>query len=286
MLCPEKPPYYITGPAQVAFSGGRSSAYMLYRIMDAHNGRLPNDVIVSFQNTGREMPETLDFIEECSQAWGVNIEWIEYAPDRPDKWKRVDYNSAARNGEPFAALVKRRKYLPNIVARFCTTELKIRTAKRYMQAQGFEHWTSVLGLRGDEPTRVIRSTGASRERWVNICPMAKAGVTKQHIADFWSRQPFDLGLPNAGGKTPLGNCDLCPLKSERTLAAIIRDYPDRAKWWIELEESISSSKGELARFNKNFTLRQLAETVARQGDWLFDDNVGYFCDTSHGGCTD
>ena len=116
-------PYRIEGPAQIAFSGGRSSAYMLYHILDAHDGRLLNSVVVTFQNTGREMPETLDFVEACSRNWNNPIEWLEYDPAIPSFWKRVDYRTAARNGEPFAALVKRRAYLPNVVARFCTAEL-------------------------------------------------------------------------------------------------------------------------------------------------------------------
>ena len=259
-------PYRIEGPAQIAFSGGRSSAYMLYHILDAHDGRLPNSVVVTFQNTGREMPETLDFVEACSRNWNIPIEWLEYDSAIPSLWKRVDYRTAARNGEPFAALVKRRAYLPNVVARFCTAELKIRTAKRYMLAQGFEHWTTVLGLRGDEPRRVIKNLKPGKERWTNVCPMASAGVTRHAVAAFWQDQPFDLQLPNVRGRTPLGNCDMCFLKSERSIAGIMRDFPERAQWWIDLEESVSVEKGKLARFNKRFSLRAIRDAVTRQGD--------------------
>ena len=55
---------------QIAFSGGRTSAYMLRKIMDANPG-LRDDVVVTFQNTGREMPQTLDFVAEVGRlgAW-------------------------------------------------------------------------------------------------------------------------------------------------------------------------------------------------------------------------
>ena len=38
-------PYKILEPTVISFSGGRSSAYMLYKILEANNG-LPEDAIV------------------------------------------------------------------------------------------------------------------------------------------------------------------------------------------------------------------------------------------------
>jgi len=52
------------GNVAIAFSGGRTSAYMLHQILEA-NGGLPDRCVVSFQNTGREMPETLGFVPEA-----------------------------------------------------------------------------------------------------------------------------------------------------------------------------------------------------------------------------
>ena len=60
------------GNVQIAFSGGRTSAYMLHHILEA-NGGLPDRANVVFANTGREMPETLDFVQECSDRWSVPI---------------------------------------------------------------------------------------------------------------------------------------------------------------------------------------------------------------------
>lgn len=54
------------GNVQVAFSGGRTSAYLLRQVLDA-NGGLPDRAVVTFQNTGREMPQTLDFVQEVGE---------------------------------------------------------------------------------------------------------------------------------------------------------------------------------------------------------------------------
>ena len=47
---------------QISFSGGRTSGYMLYKILEANNG-LPSNAKVIFTNTGREMEQTLDFVQ-------------------------------------------------------------------------------------------------------------------------------------------------------------------------------------------------------------------------------
>ena len=70
-------PYVINEPAVISFSGGRTYAYMLYKILEAHGGTLPDHVKVCFANTGKEMPETLDFVRDCGEQWGVDIVWLE-----------------------------------------------------------------------------------------------------------------------------------------------------------------------------------------------------------------
>lgn len=101
---------------------------------------------------------------------------------------------------------------------------------------GWEHWTSALGLRADEPRRVAR-LGNIRERWEAIAPLATAGVTRDDVMAFWRAQPFDLQLPNIDGKTPLGNCDMCFLTSAATIKGIMREQPQLADWWIEQERT-------------------------------------------------
>ena len=74
-------PYLLPdGNVQIAFSGGRTSAYMLHQILAA-NGDLPDRVVVTFQNTGREMPETLDFVAEVGRRWSVNVVWLVALPE-------------------------------------------------------------------------------------------------------------------------------------------------------------------------------------------------------------
>lgn len=248
-------PFKIEGPALVSFSGGRTSGYMLWRILQAHGGTLPDDVKVTFANTGKEMPQTLDFVQVCEDRWGCRIQWLEYWPhvEPSQRWRRVN-GDPSHNGEPFKALIRAKQYLPNPVTRFCTIELKIRPMKFYAQSLGWKHWTNVIGLRADEQSRVARTRSRDgKEGWDSSMPLATAGITKADVVEFWARQNFDLRLPNISGRTPHGNCDLCFLKSAATISGIMRDMPERATWWIEAEAEAEAlvSKPSGARFRQD-----------------------------------
>jgi len=120
----ERNPYKLPdGNVVISFSGGRTSGYMLHEILNA-NGDLPDRCRVVFANTGREMPETLDFVQECSERWSVPITWVEFDEETDAQVQTVNYQSASRDGEPFLALIKKDKRLPDAVRRFCTRRLK------------------------------------------------------------------------------------------------------------------------------------------------------------------
>lgn len=275
-------PYLLPdGNVQIAFSGGRTSGYMLHEILAA-NGPLPERAVVSFQNTGREMPETLDFVQEVGDRWSVHIVWLEYRAV-PPFFEQVSHNSASRNGEPFEALVRKRKYLPNQQQRFCTEELKVRTAKRYLRSLGWDRWTSCRGLRADEQSRLNRT--APKDRWVNWHPLATANVGKQEVSAFWQRQPFDLRLPNIKGKCWLGNCDGCFLKSEINIASFTREFPERAAWWERMEDEVRglTKSKDGAFWSKRYSRRDMRDFMERQGDWALSTE-GVLCQTDGGEC--
>lgn len=271
------------GNVQISFSGGRTSAYMLHQIL-AVNGDLPDRVKVVFANTGREMPETLDFVQECGDRWGVSVVWVEFRrhANPRERFEVVGHNRASIDGEPFEALIRQKKYLPNQQTRFCTSELKVRPAKEYLISLGWSQWQSALGIRADEPRRVNRTP--HKERWQRWYPLADAGASRRDVARFWRKQPFDLRLPHVNGNTALGNCDGCFLKSEAHLAMVARDHPERHGWWENMERLVSdSTTGGGAQFSKRFSRRDLRLFIERQGDFAFE-NEGALCQASGGEC--
>ena len=273
-------------PTLISFSGGRTSGYMLYKILDSYDGVLPDDVHVTFANTGKEMPETLDFINDCAVNWNVNVRWLELDihDERPIyRTKEVTYETASRNGEPFAALIRRKKMLPNVMMRICTQELKINVMKRFMRAKGYKEWANVIGLRYDEPKRVAKQrkqNDSGKNKWTSLVPLYDNKVMIEDVALFWEKNEFDLKLPNHSGKTLAGNCDLCFLKGTRTLIKLIKEKPELADWWIEQEQKISKPDEDIATFNKSRSytdLVELAKFDSLQTSLFEDDARSCFC---------
>lgn len=225
-------PFEILEPTCISFSGGRTSAYMLYRVLEANDMKLPEDAIVCFANTGKEDEATLKFVHDCETHWGIQINWLEYVHKG---FRKVDFRSASRNGEPFSDLIQKKNYLPNPVARFCTEELKVKTIDRFLDDQGIEA-TTMVGVRADEPRRV----GKLRARGL-LVPLVDAGIGQSDVQAFWKSQPFDLGLPFRNGVTPLGNCDLCFLKGPEQILGLVKDNPQRAVWWAKQEEYVGAT---------------------------------------------
>jgi len=264
------------GNVQISFSGGRTSGFMLHQILEA-NGGLPDRAKAVFANTGREMPETLDFVEEIASRWSVKIDWVEYDLDDEGLhiFKVVNHNSASRNGEPFDLLIDKYGRLPNAVQRFCTGKLKITTTNKFLKAQGWRTWSNALGIRADEPNRIKDKT----ENGVTaVYPLARAGARIADVNDFWKKQPFDLRLPTINGKTTKGNCDFCFLKSEATLALLSKEHPELAEWWVAAEKRTGQ------QFNRDRNLGNFFDFTARQQDWVFDQE-DFFCQADGGECT-
>lgn len=257
-------PFLINEPTCISFSGGRSSAYLLWRVLQENNG-LPEQAIVTFANTGKESEESLMFVRDVQENWGVKIDWVEY---RPEGIALVTYESASRNGEPFEMLINKKNYLPNPVTRFCTQELKVNAISKYV-GMFFDEFDTMVGVRADERSRLPRL----RSRGLRV-PLADANVTQIDVQEFWKQQQFDLNLKHADGVTALGNCDLCFLKGPRQKMSVIRQQPERAIWWAAMEKRVG------ATFCKDSPSYSRMLQIAQSQDDLFgypDDSISCFC---------
>lgn len=229
---------------------------MMLKIM-LDNGMVDADTVVAFANTGKEREETLEFVRDCETNFGVKIWWVEYVPEKP-LYRLINFETASRNGEPFEALTQRSKYLPNAVQRICTGDLKIKPMNRLMRKHlGFRSYEKYMGIRADEISRYLKLKDSAN------MPIFDMRVTKQQVREFWNAQPFDLKI-----KDGWGNCDLCFQKGRAyagKLVKLIREEPERADWWIEMERKTG------ARFINAISYEQLKHIASTQTTMNFDD---------------
>ena len=260
----------------VSFSGGRTSGLMA-RLIQISPLYEDYDKIYIFSNTGKERKETLDFIQRCDDEWGLGVVWVE-AVINPDRHKGtrhrvIDRASAYVNtdemkeGHPMFDMVGKYGVFNNGFPH-CTRELKTAPIKSYMRSQGFKanDYVEAWGFRYDEPRRL-------REREGIIYPLAELKMTELLVMEFWNKQSFDLQL-----KQYQGNCDLCFKKSFKKRLTILKENPEVAKDWQEMENLGDRKGGDRARFDRDgLTIGNLVEmSQAVNLEMATDDFEGEF----------
>lgn len=246
-------------PLLISFSGGRTSAFMTKYLIERYCKR---ERAVVFANTGKERPETLDFINECDKRWNLGVVWVE-ALINPEHGKGtrhtvVSYETASRNGEPFEAMLA--KYgIPNKAFPHCTRELKVNPMNSYAKTLGWEDWDEAIGIRADEPHRVKRESGL-------YYPLVdELRVDQDFIRRFWDKQDFDLKL-----KDYEGNCDFCWKKSDRKLKTLHIENPTMIEWWRQMERKYG--KGEFTFFRRNRSADQIAQEATEPFQKAVDEH--------------
>lgn len=228
----------------ISFSGGRTSGYMTHRLLK----EMPDGVEykIVFANTGQEDPKTLDFVHSCERVFGWDVTWIEanvqQGVRKGTTHRVVSYETASRNGEPFEEVVK--KYgLPNQSMPHCTRELKLQPIRSFCKSLGWERKTyySAVGIRSDEIDRI--SSYAEKENLVY--PLVKWGIKKSDVLEWWSKQNFDLYVPEHRG-----NCLWCWKKSFKKLVTVYREDPKTFDFPLKMEKENSMS-GALAKKSGN-----------------------------------
>lgn len=260
-------------PSIAGISGGATSGMMA--------ALLPKTTLLSFQNTGKEHPKTYTFLEALSAGLGRPIVWLEYrppavvgAPPAAARWAVVTPRTADRNGGPFEmmmaainayrAAIGKGPIAPWWRSRLCTTYMKTRLARRYVEAMGWAEHNEFVGLRADEPERVARLRSGVPSRIGRYAPLSTAGITKGDVAVFWAQQDFQLDLPSH-----LGNCTGCFLKDQADLSRSLDEVGDVA-YWHGLQERYPGFGGQnhvgYARLAEEAPYRRRIEAALRAGE--------------------
>jgi hypothetical protein len=205
----------------VSFSGGRSSALLVYLMKNQYS-----DTDFVFMDTGAEHPKTYEFVKNVVKHFDINLTCLRVVVNselgQGNSYRIISLDELTQDLQPFRDVCY--KYgTPYVHGAFCTRTMKFEPFQRYCNDKyGKNNYVTWLGIRADETRRLKQKQGY--RYLADICDF-----DKQDVIDFWTKQNFDLELPEH-----LGNCVFCIKKSVNKIALATRDEPKMAEDFINL----------------------------------------------------
>jgi hypothetical protein len=195
-------------------------------------------------------------------------------------------------GDTFEEVIKKRGgYLPNLMARFCTTEMKMlpiidwwrnninevcemRIGFRANEMSRAKKIIERLNENGNEETKMIIGKSGSRNKWGTvewrkpIFPLIKDSIFKDNIEQYWKDKPirFKKGYYN--------NCVGCFHRNPIFLNKMSKEHKNKIDWFVKMEE-----KNQPNQFKKEVKYSEILKWKL-QTELSFDD----FNDCDSGYC--
>lgn len=158
-----------------------------------------------------------------------------------------------------------KKYLPNVMQRFCTVDMKVNPIKNWLYQNTELPVIMRMGFRANESQRANRMIQRQREdgieydkfivgkrktrnKWGELpyrvveFPLIRDNIFKDQIEDYWSDKPVRFAYMN--------NCVGCFHRNEVLLKHMSDREPSKFDWFIKQEESG-------ARFKKETTYQKI-----------------------------
>lgn len=207
----------------ISFSGGRTSAYLVWLFKDNPNARFV------YCDTGAEHPKTYEFIKKTAKEFRIDLVCIRakfnMTLGQGNSYEIIPLESIGYDLSVWSSMMQ--KYgTPYLHGAFCTDRMKTTPYTKYCNATfGAGNYTSWFGIRADEPRRLTEKPGI---RYLAEIDDAE----KEDILDFWDNQTFNLELDEH-----LGNCVFCIKKGINKVALAAKDEPFLATEFISAIES-------------------------------------------------
>lgn len=213
----------------VSFSGGRTSAYMCWYLIEFWSHKY--NFIFIFANTGMEDEGTLKFVDRCDKEFGLNLVWVEavfnHERNKGTTSKVVNFKTATRGDSLFREMASIYG-VPNAAYPHCNRELKIQPIQHYKTTVNLKrkHLTAI-GIRGDE---IDRMDDKAEEHGL-VYPLISWQIAyKPEIIHWWSKRDFDLEVDEH-----YGNCVTCWKKSDRKLKTVAQDDESLFDSFLKIE---------------------------------------------------
>lgn len=205
------------------------------------------------------------------------------------------------SGDSFEDVIRKRKTLPNVNQRFCTTDMKIFPMKQFWYQNINQPMETRIGFRANEQGRaksmletcrqdgymyqkfIVGQSSNGKNKWKElkwqkpVFPLIKDVVFKDEIENYWKDKPVRFAWKNNCAGCFHNNCILLKHISKR----------DEAKfnWFMNIEKEIKEDKAR--RGKKFFTLHasEMTYEQIKNHNLQFDifDSDFNDCDTGYCG---
>jgi len=188
------------------------------------------------------------------------------------------------SGKPFEDVINMKGgYLPNMMVRYCTTEMKMKPIFKWWKENINEVCEMRIGFRKGEEKRQIRmldklnangneeikividSTG-KRNKWGMVewrkpsFPLIDNNITQKEVQQYWNKNKsvkFNKGYYN--------NCVGCFHRNPMFLNKMAQEHPNKMEWFAKMEEENKPNT-----FIKDVNYKQIIN-FAPQTEISFDD---------------
>jgi hypothetical protein len=197
-------------------------------------------------------------------------------------------------GKTFDKVIVRgkKKYLPNVTQRFCTTDMKLKPLFNWWKNNFKEAVEMRIGFRANEQSRAktmlskVNENGnltfktiigkrKTQNKWADIewqkpaFPLIKDNIYKDNVEEYWKDKRVRFAYMN--------NCIGCFHRSEVLLKHMSDKHPNKFNWFINAEQET----GYNVRTFKNGTSYQQIKNSFRQIE-LFENDFND-CDSGYCG---
>ncbi len=210
----------------LSLSGGKDSTALAIYLRD----RIPELEYV-FCDTGKELPETYDYLERLEIYLGKPV--VRLNSDRDfDHYLQI-YNHV----------------LPDARTRWCTRKLKIEPFERYV---GEGPCYNYIGIRADEPHR--KGYISTKPNIIPRYPFVEEGITERDVLRILEES--GLGLPEYYRWRSRSGCYFCFFQQRMEWIGLLENHPELYQQAMEYEK-LDPETGQSYTWSQRESLQEL-----------------------------
>ena len=221
----------------LGLSGGKDSSALAVYMRD----RVP-EMEYFFSDTGKELPETYEFLDRLEAFLGKPIVRLNMDPD-PNTNRDFDHWLTLYGG-----------LLPSSQVRWCTVNLKIRPFEEYVGEDNAYHY---IAIRADEDRVGYKPLKTSAHRNIEPkYPFKEDGITKEDV--YRILEESGLGLPDYYKWRTRSGCYFCFFQRKSEWVGLLEQHPDLFELAKEYEK-FDHETGERFTWCQGESLEELSK---------------------------